>query len=126
MKYLGVDWGLKKVGIALSEGALASPLDILSIRGLDDGVEKIVEIVKREEINVIVIGKPEGESGQRVEGAINKLKKVGLEVIEVDETLSTREAKKALLQMGASRKSRRADDAMAAAIILQNYLDEQL
>ncbi|KKR80714.1 MAG: hypothetical protein UU73_C0004G0030 [Candidatus Daviesbacteria bacterium GW2011_GWA1_41_61] len=125
MKYLGVDWGLKRVGLAISEGKIASPLAVLSVNSLQDGLDKLISFIKREEIDIVVIGKPEGESGKRVEAVVKKLKKVGLKVIEADETLSTQEAKKFLLRIGVSRKSRRLDDAWAATIILQRFLDEQ-
>ena len=125
MNYLGVDWGLKRVGLAISEGKIASPLAVLSVNSLQDGLDKLISFIKREEIDIVVIGKPEGESGKRVEAVVKKLKKVGLKVIEADETLSTQEAKKFLLRIGVSRKSRRLDDAWAATIILQRFLDEK-
>lgn len=126
MKYLGIDWGLKRVGLAVSEGDLASPLATLTIGGLKDGVEKVVEVIKRENIEFVVMGLPEGEMGKNVRRAAVEFGKQGIAVKLVDETLSTQEAKKAMLEAGVSRKRRQDDNRIAAVIILQNFLDEQI
>ncbi len=52
MRYLGVDYGLKKVGLALSEGQVASPFKILDVSGLNDAVSKISHVIKHEEIEL--------------------------------------------------------------------------
>jgi len=123
MKYLGVDWGLKKIGLAVSEGDIASPLGVLEIKSLKDGVEKIIKVCKKEEIHLAVLGKPGGNIGKKVEKAVKILKKSGLKIETADETLSTQKAKTAMIGLGFSQKARREDNAMAAAIILQDYLD---
>lgn len=125
MKYLGVDWGLKRVGLAISEGSLAAPLVTLMIAGLKDGVEKVIQIVKKEGIDVVIVGLPEGEMGKNVLRASNEFKKQGLILKLVDETLSTHEAKRAMLEIGMSQKDRQDDNKVAASIILQNFLDDQ-
>lgn len=125
MKYLGIDWGLKRVGLAVSEGEIASPLDSLSITSVDDGINKVMEVIKKEQVDEIVIGKPEGEMGKAVERAVQAFAKKGVNLIEVDETLSSYNAKNFMLQTGFSKKMRQDDNAVAAAIILQNYLDEK-
>lgn len=125
MKYLGIDWGLKRVGLAISEGNIASPLTSLFITSLDDGVDKVIGVIKKEQIEEAVIGKPEGEMGKAVYRAVQAFLKKGVNLIEVDETLSTHDAKSFMLQSGFSKKARKEDNAVAAAIILQNYLDEK-
>lgn len=125
MKYLGLDWGLKKIGLAVSEGKLASPLLNLEINGLSDGVEKIVNLVKKEDIHLVVLGKPEGKMGKVVEKTYQSFLKKKIKIILADETLSTHDAKKIMLEMGFGRDARKDDNAFAAAIILQRYLDEK-
>lgn len=127
MKYLGVDWGMTKIGLAVSEGEIASPLGVATLQknSLGKAVAKIVAIAKKEVVDRIVIGKPEGEMGQVVEKAVNALQKQGLNVVLADETLSTQNAKSKMLELGFGRKARKEDNAMAAAIILQRYLDEK-
>lgn len=127
MKYLGVDWGMIKIGLAISEGEIASPWGTVIVQknSLSKAVAKVVAIAKQEEANQMVIGKPEGEMGQVVEKAVNALQKQGLNVVLTDETLSTQNAKSKMLELGFGRKARKEDNAMAAAIILQRYLDEK-
>jgi len=125
MIYLGIDWGLKRVGLSISEGLIASPLVSLNISGLEDGVNKVMELVKKEGIDVIVIGKPEGEMGRRVDQTVKALTKAGGSVVLADETLSTQNAKKEMIKLGLGKKARQDDNAVAAAIILQNFLDEK-
>jgi putative holliday junction resolvase len=125
MKYLGVDFGLKRIGLAISEGELASPLKIIIVSSLSDATKKITKEVKVNEIDKIIIGMPEGETGKAAERLMNELKKLGMDMEAADETLSTKNTNKLLLDMGLSRKRRRQSDAHAAAEILQNYLDSK-
>lgn len=128
MRYLGVDYGLKKIGLALSEGQIASPLKVIEISGLADAVNKITSIIQKEEIGRVVIGVAEsGESRSAVKKFIAKLKtdlgEKQVSVIEVDETLSSNSAKNLMIDLGMSEKSRKKEDAYSAVIILQNFLD---
>lgn len=125
MKYLGLDWGLKKIGLAISEGELADPAGGIEIKSLKEGIEKIVKKVRDEGADLVVIGKPEGGFGKKVEDAAKLLRKEGIRVELADETLSTQEAKREMIRMGTGKLARREDHAVAAAIILQRYLDEE-
>lgn len=127
MKYLGLDWGLKKIGLAVSEGELASPWGIINVQknSLDKAVAKVKAVVEREEVEYIILGKPEGEMGKIIEKAAEALKKQDLDVSLVDETLSTQDAKRLMLEMGMRKRARKEDNAVAAALILQRYLDER-
>lgn len=124
MKYLGVDWGLKRVGLALSLGSLASCHSTIKIKSLADGVEKITNIYQKEKIDLLVMGKPEGEMGKKVDKAAKYLQKAGLKVVLADETLSTKHAQAKMIEMGFSKEKRKDDNSVAAALILQEYLDE--
>lgn len=126
MKYLGVDWGLKRIGLAISEGIQASSYKTLEVSSLEDAALRIQKIVEFDNIDQVVIGRPEsGHSAQLVKKAVKKLQSLGLEVIEVDETLSTQEAKQLILEQNLSKKPGRDDNAYSAMLILQNYLDEK-
>ena len=127
MKYLGVDWGFIKIGLCVWEGEISSRWGVAIVQknSLGKAVAKIVSIVKKERIDQVVIGKPEGKMGEAVEKAAEALRKQGLSVVLADETLSTRDAKTVMLEVGMGRKVRKDDNAMAAAIILQRYLDEK-
>ncbi len=123
MKYLGVDFGLRKIGLALSEGELASPWQILEVKGFSDGVEKTVEVIQEGGFEKIVVGLPEGNMGKNVTGFVAALRKKGFEVETADETLSSKRALEVMIEQKVPQKNRRHEDAYSAAEILQNYLD---
>ena len=125
MKYLGVDFGLRRVGLAISRGELASPLDTIRVKGLRDAAQKVSEFAKSQEFTKIVVGLPEGKMGQVVLGFIKALKRKGFEIETADETLSSQKAIQAMVELNVSKKARRFSDAQAAAIILQNFLDSK-
>ena len=125
MKYLGVDFGLRRVGLAISRGELASPLDTIRVKGLRDAAAKVSEFAKSQEFTKIVVGLPEGKMGQVVLGFIKALKRKGFEIETADETLSSQKAIQAMVELNVSKKARRFSDAQAAAIILQNFLDSK-
>jgi len=108
---LGIDYGLKNIGLAISEGSLAEPYETIKIRDEHHGIKEIEMRVKKLGISEIVVGISEGKSRVLAEEFGNNLKNVlGLPIKFVDETLTTYEA-------GGK------DHAKAAAIILQRYLD---
>lgn len=123
MYYLGIDFGLKRLGLAVSEGNLATPFKTIPVKGLKDAVDKILEIVQKEKPLKIIVGLPESKIVSTVLGFINALKKYGLDVESVDETLSSRKATAKMIELNIPKKKRRMNDAYSAAIILQNYLD---
>ncbi len=118
MKYLGVDYGLKRIGLSISEGELASPWQIVD-------AQKFSEIIKRISFEKMIVGLPEGKMGKNVVRFVNTLKKQGFMVETADETLSSKKAMDAMIGQKVGQKRRRSNDATAAAIILQNYLDSR-
>ena len=123
MRYLGIDYGLKRVGLAISEGELASPYKIIEIKNLRDGVVKIFSIWFNGKFDKIIVGLPEGDMGIATIRFVNNLKGKGVNVETTDETLSSKQALNEMITSGVGRDQRKQDDSMAAAIILQNYLD---
>lgn len=117
MKYLGVDFGLKRIGLAISEGELASPWQIIDAK-------KFSETIKKNSFEKIIVGLPEGKTGRSVTKFISALRKQGFEVEAVDETLSSRKARQVMIEQGVGQRKRREEDAYSAAQILQDYLDQ--
>ena len=120
-RYIGIDYGEKRIGIALgdSESKIAVPFAVAN------DVQELIKIIHNEEIEEIVIGLPftmKSESGEMtvvVEKFVQDLKRqVSLPVIEIDERLSSKSADTLL---GGRDKTKR--DAVAAMVILQTYLD---
>jgi putative transcription antitermination factor YqgF len=127
MKYLGVDWGLKHIGLAVSEGIFASPLETIHVSSLDQAISKIKQFIKSKNIDMVVIGQAEsGEAHALVQKAVRRLADENIPFIVVEETLSTYGAKEYLSEIGVGRKRRHDDNAASAAIILQRYLDENV
>ncbi len=123
MRYLGIDFGLRRVGLAISDGELASPYKILEGQRFNN----LLEQVKKESIGFdkVVVGMPQGKMGKTVLRFIKVLRKSGLDVIETDETLSSKRALTQVIEQGVSKKHRKFNDDTAAAIILQDWLDSQ-
>jgi len=131
-RFLGVDYGRRRTGLSLSdpEGRLAWPLDTLKARGLDDLTKRIAERARVEEATGIVLGSPmhlDGSPGDlepEVEDLADRLRARGLDVVLWDERLTTWEATEALRHApDRVRRNKERIDAVAAAILLQSYLD---
>lgn len=123
MKYLGVDFGLRRVGLAVSEGSIASPFKTIEVKDFSDAVEKVFQIAEKMKFSKIVVGLPEGKIGRTVAGFIKALKKKGLDIVGADETLSSRQAILSMIAQNIPKEKRKSSDAAAAAIILQEWLD---
>lgn len=129
MKYLGIDYGKKKIGLAVSEGEMVEPFMIFQVSGLKDALGKVLGVVKDEKIDEVVIGVPEsGESRKITKNFIAHFKKnikavKDIKLIEVEETLSSKRAQEMMVGLGIAKSKREDEDSYAAAYILQGYLD---
>ncbi len=134
-RVLGLDFGERRIGVAVSDalGVMAQAAAVIERRSLPEDVRRIGEIAKRRGVGKIVLGLPlnmDGSAGpqaRRVRRFAGRLRReLGLEVELWDERLSTVEAERALLEADESRAARReARDAVAAAVVLQSYLEAQ-
>lgn len=124
---LGIDYGLKKVGLAISVGPLAAPLRVLRFDNETILIENIVRIAKEERAEEFVISVSDGEIAERAQAFGKKLAEgLFLPIHFVDETLSTKDAQAMSIEAGINRKKRKQmEDAFAAALILQSYLDSR-
>lgn len=133
-KYVALDIGDVRIGVAKSDimGILASPLEVID-RRKTKAVERIAQILKDENTKSLVVGIPKSLDGtekrqaEKVREFIEKLHKniENLEIFEVDERLTTVQADRLLNETnkkGALEK-RKVVDKVAAAIILQSFLD---
>lgn len=135
MKLLGIDYGQRRIGVAASDetGTLALPLEQVDAEPLARACERIAILARERGVERIVVGMPRnmdgsyGPAAESVRAFIAELKKaVSLEIVSWDERLSTAQAERAMVEADYSRKRRRAQrDALAAQLILQNYLDAQ-
>ena len=131
-RVLGVDYGSKRVGLALSDplGLTAHPLIVVSRSA---AVDEVRNLVKEHDIGTIVVGLPSGLSGGEGTSASEARKladelgtSTGVHVVLMDERFTSRMAEGKLVETGMKRRKRRETvDKVAAAIILQDYLDRK-
>ena len=136
MRKLALDLGDARIGIAQSDmlGIIANGLETLNRTNLQADLDHIVNLVKQNGVDTIVLGLPinmDGSKGERVEKTYifaEKLKEVlpnNVKIDFIDERLTTVSAEKVLLQADVRRDKRKTViDKMAATIILQSYLDK--
>ncbi|MGQ9732046.1 MAG: Holliday junction resolvase RuvX [Candidatus Zipacnadales bacterium] len=132
---MGLDLGSVRIGVALSDpsGSLASPLCSIYSRGLHADLQRLQEIMQTNGVEQVVVGLPitlrgeQGPAAQRAEKFARELaEQTHIPVTTWDERMTTVVAERALLEAGERRKSRRhRRDKMAAAVMLQSYLDAQ-
>ena len=122
--YLGIDWGEVRIGLALGDDEIriASPFKVVGSIG------EIIQVIKDENIDVVVIGKPISITNYKLRITNNKYnkfvneleKRVKIPIKFVDERLSS----KAADALVGDKKTKASRDAVAAMLILQTYLDK--
>lgn len=133
MRILGLDYGTKTLGIAVSDltNTIATSLYTIRYENMDEIFNKISSLITDYDINKIVVGYPKnmnnslGESANRAIELKKMLEeKFNVEVCLQDERLTSVTANRVLIDANISRKKRKTVvDKLAATIILQNYLD---
>ena len=136
MRILGLDFGSKTVGVAVSDGLLLTAQGVESIERKDESklrktCARIEELIAEYEVTEIVLGLPKNMNnteGERVEKtkAFGEMleRRTGLPVHYWDERLTTVAAEQILMESGVRRENRKAViDKVAAGLILQGYLD---
>jgi len=143
MRVLGVDFGLRRIGLALSDEGerLASPLRAVAIESVRQAPGAVAAAAREVEAEAIVVGAPLGLEGEEERPELRRVRRfaqalrraTGLPVHLIDESLSSREASDRSSEAGAdpTARSRRgrgeskdAQHAASAAVILQRWLDE--
>jgi putative Holliday junction resolvase len=134
-RILGIDYGTRRIGIAVSDPLQIIARGVTTIDHTAKAVERICALVREFEAGIIVVGLPltlrgaKGRSAADAEAFAGRLKEsAGVDVVFWDERFSSQTAHETLLKMGVGKKARRSKgriDEMAAAIILQGYLDSK-
>ncbi len=121
MRYLGIDYGKKRIGLALGEKGLARPLVVLPNN--KEIMEKIGQICQKEAIDRLVLGWSEDLKEEIAEFKRILEDKLKLPVEFEDETLTSRAGVATMIETGSKRKKRKKGaDAAAAAEILASFL----
>lgn len=129
MRLLCLDYGSARIGVALGDDVtkVASPWSVIPNKNMEDVLLQIHELVALEAVERIVVGLPRPLADQTRETAqakeirqfIGRLRADGLDVVEQNETLSSKVAADQVKEMGGHGKR----DDLAAAAILQSFLD---
>ncbi len=132
MRILGLDPGEKRIGVAITDPLCitAQGLAVISYEQPEEALEQVAAICREYAVEKIVVGNPlnmNGTIGPASERAVqfaDSLKALlGLQVVMIDERLTSVSAQRTLISGGASRKKRRkVQDKVAAALILEQYL----
>ena len=133
MRYLGLDVGDKRIGVALSDetATLASGLETITRVGPKKDPRAVADLVRKHEAGEVVVGLPRkldgtvGPQAQKVLAFVDQLRNVlEVPVVPWDERFTSVVANQALAEADASRRERKANvDKVSAILILQNYLD---
>jgi putative Holliday junction resolvase len=133
MRFMGLDFGDKRIGIAVSDdqGQIAMPKDTLQRSGKVKYIERLAELADQENVGEILVGMPvsmdgsHGPQAQKVMRFVQRLRqRVEIPVVVWDERLTTVAAERILIEGNLSRsRRRRVIDKVAAAYLLQSYLD---
>ena len=133
MRILGIDHGTRRIGLALSDPMeiIAQPLEYVPAEPAAAALERLCAIVKDQEVSRVVVGMPRnmdgsfGPAADQVREFVRVLREVMTVPVETwDERLTTAQAQRSLIQAGVRRRARKEKvDRLAAAILLQSYLD---
>ena len=136
MRIMGLDYGSKTIGVAVSDplGLTAQGIEIIrreEENKLRKSLRRVEELVKKYEVTEIVLGFPKNMNntiGERAEKSLQLKepleRRLGLPVVMWDERLTTVEANRTLMESGVRRENRgKYVDMIAAVFILQGYLD---
>lgn len=135
MVIVALDVGKARIGVAVSDdtGLIATPLSVIQRRSNAQAIEAIARIVREEGAGLVVVGLPVSFDGQLYEQArsvqsfAEKMRRaLAIPLVYADETLSTVRAEEMLRASGMRpERIRERIDAAAAAVILQEYLDQR-
>ena len=133
MRYLALDHGTKRIGVAVSDELrmIAQPLEYILTEPFDTFLARLKQILAEKEVERVFIGMPRnmdgtyGPAAEKVREFIAALTpKISVPIKTLDERLTSAQANRVLLQGNVRRADRKQKvDAMAAAILLQSYLD---
>ena len=130
---LGVDLGTRRVGLALSDPGriISSPLQTLVMESESALAARLVRLCRERDVTTVVIGLPlsadgrEGPGCARARRIAKRMAEAGIPAELVDESWSSRDAEQVMREMGKNRRTAKEKvDAIAASLILRDYLEE--
>jgi len=135
-RLMGIDYGDSRTGVAVSDllGITAQGVESIKHTNEKQLIQRLREIINEYQVKKIVVGLPlnmNATSGQRVEKTKKFIEKIklefGLEVVSIDERLTTVVSHKTMTEMGINKnKKKKIVDMMSAILILQMYMDRNI
>ena len=135
MRILALDHGTRRIGVAVSDETktIAQPLEYIPAEPFADFLTRLKQLLREKEIDLILIGLPRnmdgsyGPAAEKVQTFVGVLSgAITVPIKTWDERLTSSQANKILIQGGLRRDKRKEKvDKMAAAILLQSYLDSK-
>ena len=135
MRILAVDHGEKRIGLALSDptATIASPLQVIKHTTRLMDAAQVANLASENDVELIIIGQSFYEdgspnlAGRRAANFAEVLKEqTNISIELVDESFSTKDAQRTVIEMGVSRKKRKGHhDALAAVMILRSYIESK-
>jgi len=121
MNILAIDFGLKNIGLAISSGELVEPFGQIKVSHHFKAIDKLVSLCQQNQIKLIVVGLPEGKLVKKIKEFGHQLKKAAnLPLVFQDETLTSKQAVKKMIEAKKPLKKRQKQKHMiSACLILQ-------
>ena len=128
MRILGIDYGRSKIGLAMGINGFAEPLEVIRYKDIEILSEEIRQLIEKEKFEKIVIGISEGEMAEESKEFAKLIQPfIKSEIEFFDETLTSQDAQRLSMEAGIGPKKRhQMEDAYAASIMLQGYLDSHM
>ena len=136
MRVLALDHGTKRIGVAISDemAVIAQPLEFIPAEPFNQFLERLKALIRDRQVDLLLVGMPRnmdgsyGSSALRVQEFVAVLKgTISIPIQTWDERLTSAQANRFLIQADVRRQERKAKvDKMAAAILLQSYLDSRI
>lgn len=140
---LGIDYGRSKIGLATAEAGFATPWKVIKVGSWADALREVAQVVSHfappspellrrpseasrdKQIDLVIVGVAEGIMGEEQRRFAQELQsQISIPVETWDETLSTLDAQQMAIEAGLGQKKRREkEDAFAASVVLQSFLD---
>lgn len=127
-KILSLDLGTRRIGVAISDGEVVGSLPVIDSRNREEAIAHILEIVRNEDVNKIVLGLPIGQNNSEdiVRSFALELNKIiDIPIVFEDESLTSKEAERILENSKLNPKSesyKQEVDKISAKLILEQYL----
>jgi len=127
-KILGLDLGLRRIGVALSDGRVVASQETIVSENRDEAIQKILKICREENIEKIVLGLSQSAENEDMvrSFALELNKNIDMPIEFVDETLTSKEAERILAARNIDPRSenyKQEIDRISAKLILEQYLN---